>query len=194
MSFFRFQTVIKLLYTYKYASRLVSWSETGYRSSEVRREKNSLAGNTEQKPNQKKKKKGGKFFSYDFCALFFGVFATLPQRAPVRPTLPPAPPLAAGHVQARRPWRWARRQRRGKAPAASPRPRPGRRLLYRRDVRGSPRSRRRRHAAGGARRGVQPRVQRAARLRGYNTADARPRRRDPAGGGGRWRRTHQVQP
>jgi len=61
VSFFRFQTVIKLLYTYKYASRLVSWSETGYRSSEVRREKNSLAGNTEQKPNQKKKKKGANF-------------------------------------------------------------------------------------------------------------------------------------
>lgn len=151
--------------------------------------------NTEEPKRGKKKKEGQ--ISYDFCALF-GVFATLPQRAPVRPTLPPAPPLAAGHVQARRPWRWARRQRRGKAPAAPPRPRPGWRLLYQRDGRASPRSRgrrRRRHnAAGGARRGVPPRVQRAARLRGYNTADARPRRRDPAGGGGRWRRTHQVQP
>lgn len=149
-----------------------------------------------QKRNPTKKEKRGQI-SYDFCALFFGVLATLPQRAPVRPTLPPAPPLAAGHVQARRPWRWARRQRRGKAPAAPPRPRPRQRLLYRRDGRASPRSRRRRHrrdAAGGARRGVPPRVQRAARLRGYNTADARPRRRDPAGGGGRWRSSHQVQP
>jgi hypothetical protein len=142
----------------------------------------------------KKRKKGAKF--HTISALFFGVFATHPQRAPVRPALPPAPPLAAGHVQAQWPWWWARRQRRGKAPAAPPRPRPGRRLLYRRDGRAAPRSRRRRrcNAAGGARRGVPPRVQRAASLCGYNTADARPRRRDPAGGGGRWRRPHQVQP
>lgn len=142
----------------------------------------------------KKRKKGAKF--HTISALFFGVFATHPQRAPVRPALPPAPPLAAGHVQAPRPWRRARWQRRSKATDALQRPRPWRCLLYRRDGRASSQSRRRRRleTAGGTRGGVLPRVQRAACLCGYNTADARPRRRDTADGGGRWRRPHQVQP
>jgi hypothetical protein len=156
------------------------------------KKKNTPAGNTE-KPNPKRKKKTLNFIRFlRSCS----AFSLPPPASPCTTNPPAAPPLAAGHVQAPRPWRRARRQRRSKATDALQRPRPWRCLLYRRDGRASSQSRRRRRleTAGGTRGGVLPRVQRAACLCGYNTADARPRRRDTADGGGRWRRPHQVQP